>query len=145
MTDRKIEAWRLLLTGHALLVDRLARDMEERHGLALTRYEVLLLLYEAGGELRMHELASSLLLSRSATTRFVDRMVDEGLVERGTSEEDRRGTVVMLSRRGREVFAEAGPDHLDGIRRVFADHITDGEAEVIATALERVVAAAREG
>jgi len=143
MPDRTAEAWRLLLTTHSLLVDRLSAEMEEALGLPLARYEVLLLLYEAGGEVRMHELAESLLLSRSAATRFVDRMVEAGLVDRRPCDSDRRGTVVALTGRGRAVFAAAGRFHLEGIRRMFCDHVSDEEADVMAAALGRIVAAAR--
>lgn len=144
MADARLRAWRLLLTVHAELIDVLAGEMaDECDGLPLTWYEVLLLLYEAEAPLRMHELADSLLLSRSATTRFVDRMVDAGLVAREAATADRRGVFVGLTARGREVFAAAAPRHLDGIRRHFSAHLTDHEAEVVAGALERVLAAVR--
>ena len=141
MADPKLRAWHLLLTVHSELIEVLEREMaEESGGLPLTWYEVLLLLYEAQGRLRMHELAESLLLSRSATSRFVDRMVEAGLLVREASTEDRRGVFVLLSDEGREVFAGAAPRHLAGIRRHFASHVTDEEAEAMVEALERVLA-----
>jgi DNA-binding MarR family transcriptional regulator len=146
MADPKLRAWRLLLTVHAELIEVLSREMaEDSRGLPLTWYEVLLLLYEARGRLRMHELAESLLLSRSATTRFVDRMVEAGLVVREAASDDRRGVYVALSDEGREVFDGAAPRHLAGIRRHFASHITDEEAETMVEALERILAAGRDG
>lgn len=145
MVDPTVRAWRMLLTVHAELVELLSREMaEECDGLALTWYEVLLLLHEAQGPLRMHELADSLLLSRSAATRLVDRIARAGLVVREPAADDRRGVLVDLTTRGREVFAEAAPRHLAGIRRHFSTYIREGEADVIAEAFERVIAAARE-
>ncbi|NIR40088.1 MAG: MarR family transcriptional regulator, partial [Actinobacteria bacterium] len=59
---------------------------------------VLLHLHEApDGRLRMHELAGSLMLSRSAATRFVDRMEQAGLVTREACDTDRRGMFVVLT------------------------------------------------
>jgi DNA-binding MarR family transcriptional regulator len=145
MTDGKLRAWRLLLTVHAELVDVLSQEMaEESGGLPLTWYEVLLLLYEAKGRLRMHELADSLLLSRSATTRFVDRMVEAGLVARESVAGDRRGVAVALTDEGRRVFAEAAPRHLTGIRRHFSAHVTEEEAAVMVEVLQRVLAGVQE-
>jgi DNA-binding MarR family transcriptional regulator len=145
MTDGTLQAWRLLLTAHAELVEVLSNEMaEESGGLPLTWYEVLLLLYEAKGRLRMHELADSLLLSRSATTRFVDRMVEAGLVEREAVAGDRRGVAVALTDDGRRVFAEAAPRHVSGIRRHFSAHVTEEEAAVMVEVLQRVLVALRD-
>ncbi len=144
MADPTLRAWRLLLTVQAELVETLAREMaDESGGLPLTWYEVLLLLYEAGGRMRMHELAESLLLSRSATTRFVDRMVEAGLLTREAATDDRRGVFVALTGEGGRTFGEAAPRHLAGIRRHFSAHVTDEEAAVMIEALERVLEAVR--
>ena len=139
----QITAWRLLLTVHSRLIAALSEEMETRCGLSLDWYEVLLYLHEAGGRrLRMHELAESLLLSRSAATRFVDRMEQAGLVCRETCADDRRGTLVALTDAGRAAFAAAAPIHLDGIERRFADLISGEEAAVMSAALRRVAEAA---
>ena len=121
-----------MLTAHAELIDRLAKEMESSTGLPLNWYEVLLYLREAPDErLRMHQLAESLLLSRSAATRFVDRMQEAGLVERIPCMVDGRGTNVTLTDAGRRAFAEAAPIHLEGIRRHFADVLTSDEAATL--------------
>jgi DNA-binding MarR family transcriptional regulator len=132
------------LTAHAETVDVLGAEMQAEFDLPLSWYEVLLYLHESGeGRLRMHELAESLLLSRSAATRFVDRMERAGLVTREICESDRRGAFVVMTDRGRGVFRQAAPFHLAGVRRHFMDHLSDDEATVMAEALRRVVAAAR--
>jgi DNA-binding MarR family transcriptional regulator len=133
----------MFLTAHARVVDHLSHELEARTGLPLGWYEVLLYLREApGGRLRMHELAESLLLSRSAVTRFIDRMVASGLVQRTTCDTDRRGVVVEATERGEQVFREAAPVHLEGVARHFTDLIGDQEADVLAAVLERVARAA---
>ena len=138
--DIRLDAWRLLLTAHAAAIATLSKEMEEEHGIPLGWYEVLLYLHDAPQHrLRMHELADSLLLSRSVATRFVDRMQEAGLVERGPDPSDRRGTHVAMTRAGQAVFARAAPTHLAGIRRHFTDHLDDEEAEVIAGAMRKVL------
>jgi len=77
--DPRLQAWRTLLIVHAEVVDRLAAELRAVHDLPLSWYEVLLYLHESPeGRLRMHELAESLLLSRSSATRFVERMERAG-------------------------------------------------------------------
>jgi DNA-binding MarR family transcriptional regulator len=139
MPDPRLRAWRLLLATRSRLVDALDAELRAEFGLPITWYEVLLLLHEAGGHLRMFELAESLLLSRSAATRFVDRMEARGLVDRETAELDRRGTTVSMTRAGRDLFTEAGRLHLAGIERLFHAYVTEDEAEVMSAALQRVL------
>src|SRR4029078_11835268 len=51
-------------------------------------------------------------------TRRVDRMVEEGLVERTTSAADGRGVVIALSEAGLARLMEAVPVHAKGVPRV---------------------------
>jgi DNA-binding MarR family transcriptional regulator len=140
-----IAPWRALLEAHSAVVDLLAREMEEQTSLPLGWYEVLLYLQESPqGRLRMHEIAESLLISRSAVTRFVDRMEQAGLVERVTCAADKRGLELVMTAAGRAAFKTAGRIHLRGIREHFASHISPAESEVIRRAMARVAAAARE-
>jgi DNA-binding MarR family transcriptional regulator len=136
----KMRAWRTFLTAHSAVIEALSKDLESSVGLPLTWYEVLLYLKESdGGRLRMHELAESLLLSRSAATRFVDRMEAAGLVGRESCATDGRGTFVVMTDHGRDVFRRAAPVHLAGIDRYFTGNITIGEAKDMAESLGRVL------
>ncbi|MCJ7726788.1 MAG: MarR family transcriptional regulator [Acidimicrobiia bacterium] len=138
--DLRLRTWRMLLTAHAAVVSILSAEMEEGFGIPLGWYEVLLYLHEAeGNRLRMSELAESLLLSRSAATRFVDRMQDAGLVRRESDASDGRGTNVVMTPEGSALFGRAAPVHLAGIRRHFTDHLGDAEAAAMLAALGRVV------
>ncbi len=115
-----------------------AGGLSKGPGLPLSWYEVLLYLEHADeGRLRMHELADSLLLSRSAATRFVDPMEAAGLVRRTVCASDRRGTFLELTPEGTKHLREAALFHLDGVARHFAGRISTEEAEVLADALER--------
>jgi DNA-binding MarR family transcriptional regulator len=144
VSARHMAAWRSLLVAHAELIDRLGREMEAETGLPLSWYEVLLHLGEAEGRrLRMHVLAESLLLSRSAATRFVDRMEHAGLVERCTCASDRRGTFVAMTEEGLMAFTRAAPVHLRGIEEHFAAHVTDDEATQLIEVMDRLTAAQR--
>src|SRR6266568_4520725 len=94
------QAWRALLLAHATLMRQLDTDLREETGLRLADFDVLAQLAEAGGDLRMTELAARTLLSRSGLTRRVARLADEGLVRRANAAEDGRGVVVALTDAG---------------------------------------------
>src|ERR1700756_5294919 len=77
--QRGLAAWRVFLRAHATLMRELATDLAMRTRLPLGDFDVLAQLALAEGELRMTDLASKAFSSRSAMTRRVDRMVEEGL------------------------------------------------------------------
>ena len=141
LNTQQLTAWRSFLRAHARIVAKLEQELDDEHRLQLTWYEVLLLLREApGGRLRMHELAESRLLSRSAATRLVDRMEAASLVERETSAHDRRGTFVGLTADGLAALRRTAPVHLRGIEEHFARHLSDEETEIVAETMARLAA-----
>lgn len=142
--ERQLAAWRAFLRAHARVVDRLDHELQKEQDLPLTWYDVLLHLAEAPDKrLRLSELASVLLLSRSGITRLVDRLVEEGLVERQVCDTDRRGSYAVLSAEGRARLRQAAPVHLRGVDEHFAAHLDDHEVEALRSGLEKVAGADR--
>jgi DNA-binding MarR family transcriptional regulator len=88
----------------------------------------------------MHRLAELATLSRSGTTRLIDRIEAEGLVERRACPSDRRGLEVVLTAQGRELQERAAPVALRGIQEHFGRHLDDHGARRLAELLEQVVA-----
>jgi DNA-binding MarR family transcriptional regulator len=141
-SPQHMRAWRSSLTAHSRIVARMSDDLVREARLPLPWYEVLLLVKEsATGQLRMHELADSRLLSRSAATRLVDRIERAGLVTRIAAEEDRRGTFVELTDDGLATLRAAAPIHLRGIQDYFAAQLSDDEAVMVDGVMRRMVEA----
>src|SRR5205809_6794429 len=128
---RGMGAWRSLLRAHATLMRQLETQLEQQTGLALADYDVLVQLALAGGELRMTELADRALISRSGMTRRVARLVEEGLVRRGSSDTDARGVVVALTDAGVARLVETAPAHARGISELFVARLDDQELAVL--------------
>jgi DNA-binding MarR family transcriptional regulator len=135
---RGFGAWRALLKAHATLMRRLATDLQAKTGLSLGDFDVLGRLAEAGGTLRMTELADRTLSSRSGMTRRIDRMVDEGLVSRAGAGEDARGVVVALTKAGVQRLAETAPVHLRKVSELFVAPLDDQELAALESALDKV-------
>ena len=72
---RGLQAWSALLRAQATLLRQLESDLDAEAGLALADFDVLARLANAGGSLRMTELANLALISRSGMTRRVARLV----------------------------------------------------------------------
>ncbi|MGQ0678165.1 MAG: MarR family winged helix-turn-helix transcriptional regulator [Actinomycetota bacterium] len=137
-------AWPVFLRSCVMLMDRLDRQLQISVGIQFSWYEVLHQLNDApGGRMAMRQLADSVMLSKSGVTRLVDRMAQAGLIERLACSDDGRVCYAVLTRPGRDLFQQAQPVALSNVEDYFARHITEQEAQVIAGALMRVLAAAQ--
>ena len=134
-------AWAALLRVHAAVVPVLDRELQERCGLPLTWYDVLLELGSAPGRrLTMGALGAVAVISRSRTSRVVAELEEQGLVERLADDRDGRSVIAAITTEGRAVLRRAAPVYLAAIEREFTAHLgKDGPA--VARALERVLAA----
>lgn len=139
LSDQQFEAWKAFIRAQAELLNVLSDELEAQRGIPLTFFDVLIQLSQAGGRLRMSELADAVLLSRSGVTRLVDRMVGAGLVRREQCPEDRRALYAALTPEGTQALEKAYPVHVQGIADHFGRHLSDAEAKTLAAALGRMV------
>ncbi|HTN23940.1 MAG TPA: MarR family transcriptional regulator [Solirubrobacteraceae bacterium] len=140
LTAPELRAWRGMLRAHAALAKALDAQLEAAHGLQLSSYEVLMYLADAEDQrMRMCDLASTILLSRSGLTRLVDRLQREGLLERVACSDDARGAFAKLTPLGRERLAAARVTHLAGVRAMFLDLFTPEELELLGLSWDRVL------
>ncbi|MGZ4268135.1 MAG: MarR family winged helix-turn-helix transcriptional regulator [Solirubrobacteraceae bacterium] len=140
LDERELRAWRGLLRAHAALTKALDGQLEAGHGLPLSSYEVLMQLNDADGRrMRMRDLASSVILSRSGLTRLVDRLEAEGLLRRESCSDDARGAFAVLTDAGTEKLGAARATHLAGVRSMFLAHFDEVELDVLGEQWERVV------
>ena len=139
LRDRRgIPAWQAFLRAHATLMRELGTDLATKANLSLGDFDVLAQLTVAGGDLRVTELATKVFSSRSALTRRLDRMADEGLVQRSRAGADGRGVVVGVTEVGAAKLLEALPIHLDGVGRLFVELLDDQELTTLERALTKV-------
>ena len=140
LDERELRAWRGMLRAHAALTKALDADLDSAHGLPLSSYEVLMYLNDTEGrKMRMRDLASSVILSRSGLTRLADRLEREGLIRRESCSDDARGAYAVLTPAGAEKLAVARSTHLAGVRSLFLQHFSEPELDALGDLWERVV------
>ena len=145
LTPEQQTHWRAYRDGTALLMDVLARELDEDAGLSLAEYEVLVRLSEAPGRtLRMSELAGELAHSRSRLTHTIRRMEDAGLVQRNPCAVDARGVNCTMTDLGMERIVQAAPSHVASVRAHLIDVLTDDQLAALGAAMGIVAHALRE-
>jgi len=140
LAEHHLNAWRLFITAHATLIDAIDRELAAAECIPLHWYDVLVELVEAPDRrLRLHELADKVVLSRSGLTRLVDKLETAGLLKREPNPEDRRGYYAVLTDAGYEALRHAWPIYAAGIEQNFAAHLTEEEAKIFITALQKIL------
>ncbi|MEN0015685.1 MAG: MarR family winged helix-turn-helix transcriptional regulator [Solirubrobacteraceae bacterium] len=139
LTDDEYLAWRGFLRAHQALFRVLDEELERDKGVPFVHYDVLVQLANAGGRLRMRDLAGRLLVSRSGATRLIDRMEREGHVIRERCSQDGRGQYAVLTAEGMATLDRARPTHLRGVRRRFLGQIDDEQLLAVGAAFTRIL------
>jgi DNA-binding MarR family transcriptional regulator len=94
----------------------------------LPRFDVMAALERADQGLTMSELSAHLLVSNGNVTGLVQRLVQDGLVERRVSPKDRRVQRVALTAEGRSTFATMAEGHEQWIESMFSG-LTEDDVE----------------
>ena len=103
-------AWSETLKRHARVSCALERELQARHGLGVSEFEVLEWLAVQGKDAcRMQELSEGVHLSQSALSRLVGRLEADGLVRRNLCQADRRGIYASITEEGRARYEAARP------------------------------------
>jgi DNA-binding MarR family transcriptional regulator len=135
-----IDAWGYLLRLQAEVIGHIEADLKEQGHISLTWYDVLLSLDNAPDRrLRMSEIADRIVLSRSALTRSVDRLQKEGYLKREPCGHDARGAYAVLTKKGVAAVTQARPVYWAGIKKYFADGLTDSELEVLDSSFSKIL------
>src|SRR2546421_11179774 len=141
-----LEAWRSYLQSHASILRELDAELVTEHGMTSRDYEVMLYLAQSPDrKLPMSALAERTMLTRSGITRLVDGLVACGLIERVSCESDARISYAQLTDTGYEKLRSAGNTHTASIRRMFLEHFSEEEIEMLSSLLGRLPGASGHG
>jgi len=115
------------------------RQLRSRDGLSNADFQVLAHLSEASeGRLRSFELTRLLRWEKSRLSQHLGRMRTRGLLLRERCADDRRGAVVTITSRGRELIEEATPQHVADVRSAIIDQLTATELATLTAITDKV-------
>ncbi|ATZ22860.1 HTH-type transcriptional regulator MhqR [Streptomyces lavendulae subsp. lavendulae] len=134
------QGWCALSLLHGRIEAHIERALQTGHGLSVREYSLLDVLSRQhsgpGGHLRMHQVAESVVLSQSATTRLVSRLEDRGLLNRYICDTDRRGIYTDVSEAGLALLAEARPTNDTALREALDEAALRPELAPLVAAVE---------
>lgn len=108
----------------------------EGTGLTVPQADVLFTLGNTEG-LSFKQIGELTLITKGTLTGIIDRMEQKGLVKRKVSAEDRRITLVRLTRRGERLFEELFPKQIAYIKQCF-DKLSKAELKEIKKSLSKL-------
>jgi len=133
-------AWITLMRTQQLLLIKVEAELKAAGLPPLAWYDVLLELSrdsEAG--LRQFEIAQRVLLNKYNLSRLIDRLQNEGLVKRQACDDDGRGNIVKITKKGLQLKQQMWPVYAAAIQHLIADSLNSQQLKSL-TELMRLLA-----
>jgi DNA-binding MarR family transcriptional regulator len=92
-----------------------------------------------GGRLRMIDLSSLLMVSKSGITRLIDRLVTKGLVERYSPQDNRRIVYAEITNLGRSTVDQSAGIYIAAIDDAIGNHLTKTDVKALRRLLRKLL------
>lgn len=139
LDEHEQRTWRNFLWATRLLLETLDRQLQRDSGMPHTYYIVLAALSEAPERtLTMGQLAEVVHSSPSRLSHAVARLEDAGWIRRTKRPSDRRTTLAELTDAGAATLAEAAPGHVEAVRQLVFDQLTEEQVRVLGEVFETI-------
>jgi DNA-binding MarR family transcriptional regulator len=140
LSAQEERVWRRWLTLNARLSATLHKELQDDAGLSMPDFEVLVHLTDSPqGRIRVTDLAKALQWERSRVSHHVTRMERRRLVQRVECAEDGRGAFIVITPQGRAAIEQAAPGHVNAVRRLVFDALSEKEVNAFATIIEKAL------
>jgi MarR family 2-MHQ and catechol resistance regulon transcriptional repressor len=133
--ERALRLWIALARCYSMFSRAVACKVQD-YGLTTPQFGVLEALHHLG-PMTLGDLADKLLVTGGNVTYVMDRLEEQGLVQRVRSPEDRRIIQAKLTDKGKALIAEVFPGHGEYIERL-AGHLAESEQEEMRGLLKKL-------
>ena len=116
-----LRIWLRLLTCTHLIERRVRKNLRDRFDTTLPRFDVLAQIDRAPDGQPMRELSRRLMVTNGNITPLVERLLDDNLIKRTSSTEDRRVQHVSLTSEGQKALGKMIPAHSAWVNNLMAD------------------------
>lgn len=138
-SDAVVDAWIVLMRAQQTALLKIERAFREAKLPPLAWYDVLWELDRAGeAGLRPFEIERQMLLAQSNISRLIDRLEEQGYVERRPCEADGRGQHVVITPSGREMRKRMWPVYARAIGEAVGQRVSEREARSLTSLLTKL-------
>jgi DNA-binding MarR family transcriptional regulator len=134
--------WSALSLPQGRIESRVEHALQAAHRLSAREYSLLDVLSRRhdgeGRHLQMRQVADSVVLSQSATTRLVTRLEDRGPLSRQLCPTDRRGIYADVTGDGPRLLEEARPTHNAALREALDRAAAEPELAPLVRAVQQL-------
>jgi DNA-binding MarR family transcriptional regulator len=132
-----LRLWLRVLKATRAVESEIRENLRRDFATTLPRFDVMAALVQHEDGLKMSQLSGVLKVSNGNVTGIVERLVEDGHVQREPVPGDRRASLVRMTPQGREEFARQAAAHEGWIDQMFAD-VAPEAAQGMAEALDAV-------
>lgn len=136
-SKQKLRLWLRLLQAARRIQSELRERLRASFGTTLPRFDIMAALARHNSGMSMTELSRSLMVSNGNVTGIVDRLAAEGMVVRLPDANDRRATLVRLTRNGAKKFQAMAAAHEAWVGETLSS-ISDEDADVMIELLNAI-------
>lgn len=138
-SEAVVDAWIALNRAQQAALLRIERAFRDAKLPPSSWYDVLWELDRAGeGGLRPFEIERQRLIAQSNISRLIDRLAEQGYVERQPCEEDGRGQRIVITPAGRDMRRRMWPVYARAIGEAVGRRISEREAANLANLLAKL-------
>ncbi|MGT2785530.1 MarR family winged helix-turn-helix transcriptional regulator [Streptococcus merionis] len=116
-------------------VNLLESPLIKQHGITLTQFGVLEILYNKG-DMRIQDLIEKMLTTSGNMTVVIKNMIRDGLITREPNPNDKRACLISITDKGQEFIEQILPDHYRNIGNIF-NVLTEEEQVVLVSLLKK--------
>jgi len=141
--EAELRLWLRLLTCTTLIEGEVRRRLRDEFDMTLPRFDLMAQLDKAPNGMTLGELSQRMMVSNGNVTGLAERLVEQGVLDRRPSPNDRRAQIVSLTAEGRRTFRAMARTHEDWIAQIFAG-LDASEIDQLMALLAKTKASARQ-
>jgi DNA-binding MarR family transcriptional regulator len=114
----ELRLWLRLFACKEIIENEVRRRLRESFGVTLPRFDLMAQLDRSAKGMTLGELSKRMMVTNGNVTGLVERLLEQGLIDRRPSQKDRRAQIVRLTAQGRRFFramARANADWIGGM------------------------------
>jgi DNA-binding MarR family transcriptional regulator len=138
----ELRLWLRLFTCKELIESEVRRRLRASFDVTLPRFDLMAQLDRAPKGMTLGELSQRMMVSNGNVTGLVERLVEQGLIDRRASDKDRRAQIVTLTSEGQRLFRAMARANANWIGEMLAE-LSQTDIETLLRLLAKTKTSAR--